>query len=110
MIKNINAISKELNEKGFYLQQTLFSEYSISQLKQLVEVKSRSTFAIRQFFKIFPGAKKIVFNNAFQDFFNRYIGQEFRLIKAIYFDKPPSANWVVPWHQDLTIVTEQKVD
>jgi hypothetical protein len=25
------------------------------------------------------------------------------LIKSIYFDKPPSANWIVNWHQDLTI-------
>jgi ectoine hydroxylase-related dioxygenase (phytanoyl-CoA dioxygenase family) len=25
-------------------------------------------------------------------------------IRAIYFDKSPAANWLVPWHQDLTLV------
>lgn len=24
-------------------------------------------------------------------------------VRAIYFDKSPEANWLVPWHQDLTI-------
>lgn len=28
-------------------------------------------------------------------------------IKAIYFDKPPQSNWVVNWHQDLTINVKQ---
>ena len=32
-----------------------------------------------------------------------------RAIKSIYFDKPPSANWIVNWHQDLTInLTDKK--
>ncbi len=29
-------------------------------------------------------------------------------VRSIYFDKSPTANWLVPWHQDLTIaVTAQ---
>lgn len=31
-----------------------------------------------------------------------------QLTKAIYFDKPPQANWSVPWHQDLMIHVTQK--
>ncbi len=26
-----------------------------------------------------------------------------KCIKSIYFDKPPGANWIVNWHQDLTV-------
>jgi ectoine hydroxylase-related dioxygenase (phytanoyl-CoA dioxygenase family) len=30
-------------------------------------------------------------------------------VRAIYFDKSPETNWLVPWHQDLTIaVNAQK--
>lgn len=31
-----------------------------------------------------------------------------RAVRAIYFDKTPDANWLVPWHQDLTICVEEK--
>ena len=26
-------------------------------------------------------------------------------VRAIFFDKNPEANWLVPWHQDLAIAT-----
>jgi len=31
-----------------------------------------------------------------------------RLVRAIYFDKNPAVNWLVPWHQDLTIAVKEK--
>jgi len=34
---------------------------------------------------------------------------QFRLIKAIYFNKNAERNWSVPWHQDKTIAVKQRV-
>lgn len=31
-------------------------------------------------------------------------------VRAIYFDKSPEANWLVPWHQDLTVAVRQRRD
>jgi hypothetical protein len=31
-------------------------------------------------------------------------------VKATLFDKTPDANWLVPWHQDLTISVKERVD
>ncbi|MCP9237948.1 phytanoyl-CoA dioxygenase family protein [Lewinella sp. JB7] len=33
-----------------------------------------------------------------------------RIIKSIYFDKPKKANWVVNWHQDITVNLSRKLD
>jgi ectoine hydroxylase-related dioxygenase (phytanoyl-CoA dioxygenase family) len=33
-----------------------------------------------------------------------------RLVRAIFFDKSPEVNWLVPWHQDLTIAVREKLD
>lgn len=33
-----------------------------------------------------------------------------RPVKGIVFDKTPAANWKVPWHQDLTICVERRID
>lgn len=40
----------------------------------------------------------------------RYLGDEARPVRAILFDKTAEANWLVPWHQDLTIVVESRAD
>jgi len=31
-------------------------------------------------------------------------------VRAIFFDKSPTANWGVPWHQDLTLAVETKLE
>ncbi|MGB8356447.1 MAG: phytanoyl-CoA dioxygenase family protein [Chthoniobacteraceae bacterium] len=31
-------------------------------------------------------------------------------VRAIYFDKSPSANWLVPWHQDLTLALRDRAE
>ena len=31
-------------------------------------------------------------------------------MRAIYFDKSTESNWLVPWHQDLTIAVDQRKD
>jgi len=36
--------------------------------------------------------------------------ERLRLVRAILFDKVPGANWPVPWHQDLSIIVQEKVE
>lgn len=31
-------------------------------------------------------------------------------VRAIYFDKSPEANWLVPWHQDLTLAVRARAE
>lgn len=31
-------------------------------------------------------------------------------VRAIYFDKSPEANWLVPWHQDLSLALRTRAD
>lgn len=31
-------------------------------------------------------------------------------VRAIYFDKSSEANWLVPWHQDLTVAVRDRAD
>ncbi len=39
-----------------------------------------------------------------------YLPGKPQLVRAIYFDKSPEVNWLVPWHQDLTIAVREKLD
>ncbi len=38
------------------------------------------------------------------------LGAGARPVKGIVFDKTPAANWKVPWHQDLTICVQRRID
>lgn len=31
-------------------------------------------------------------------------------VRAIFFDKNPAANWLVPWHQDLAIAVDRRIE
>jgi ectoine hydroxylase-related dioxygenase (phytanoyl-CoA dioxygenase family) len=33
-----------------------------------------------------------------------------RAVRGIYFDKSPEANWIVAWHQDLTLAVHRQID
>lgn len=37
-----------------------------------------------------------------------HLKTEPRAVRAIYFDKSPTSNWLVAWHQDLTIAVREK--
>ena len=38
------------------------------------------------------------------------LGEPCLPVRAILFDKTPGANWSLPWHQDRTIVVEERVE
>jgi ectoine hydroxylase-related dioxygenase (phytanoyl-CoA dioxygenase family) len=38
------------------------------------------------------------------------LGAEPFPVRSIFFDKTPDANWLVPWHQDLSIAVKQRLD
>ena len=37
-----------------------------------------------------------------------HLEDEPRAVRAIYFDKSPAANWLVAWHQDLTLAVQER--
>lgn len=37
-----------------------------------------------------------------------FLGSNAQIIRAILFNKTPSANWLVPWHQDRTIAVRER--
>lgn len=47
---------------------------------------------------------------AVDDLVQGVLGPRAKAVRAIAFDKTESANWLVPWHQDLTIAVERRDD
>lgn len=72
--------------------------------------KTEDLFAIRQFLKQIPGVKQFIYNNKLRDLLTSLFGDDYFIVKSIYFDKPEKSNWFVGWHQDLTISVDRKAD
>lgn len=110
---------KYLAEHGYILVQKIFSDLEIKELIYLVEAadksamtfrKSKDLFAIRQFLKVIPEAKEIVFSKNLLRVIEVTFGKGYFLTKSIYFDKPEKSNWFVAWHQDLMISVDKRID
>ncbi len=71
--------------------------------------KSNDLFAIRQFLKEVPVILPLIFNDKFRQVIRDVFGDDYFIVKSIYFDKPDTSNWYVAWHQDLTISVDQKL-
>lgn len=109
----------ELFEKGFT---TINNIYSIEEVDQILAAiaqadktketfrKSSDLFAIRQFLKEVPQTRSLIFNDNLSNVIRQIFGENYFVVKSIYFDKPETSNWFVAYHQDLTISVNKKVE
>lgn len=108
-----------LHQNGFT---TIPDIYSISEVNSLVEIIANATqnsanfrqsndlFAIRNLLSEIPELQNILWNAHLKTLIKELFGENYFNVKAIYFDKPPQSNWIVAWHQDLTISVSDKTD
>lgn len=100
---------KELTNDGFEIIEGIYAEKEIAAILQVLEEKQVvKQFGVRAFLKSNPELNSLVFNENLLKIISN-ISKKAQLIKSIYFDKPPNANWIVNWHQDLTINVNQKI-
>jgi len=98
-----------LNENGFEVIENVYSEREVNEILKLVEFKGiENKFGIREFLVDNPEITEKVFTNRLIEIIERISPNCDKSIKSIYFDKPPSVNWIVNWHQDLTINLKNK--
>ena len=118
-MENLQNHKTEISEKGFTIINDIFSEKEISQIIDVIDSidtsketfrKSEDLFAIRQFLKEVPESHQFIFNDNIRKIINEIFGNNYFVVKSIYFDKPEKSNWYVSYHQDLTISVDKKLD
>jgi ectoine hydroxylase-related dioxygenase (phytanoyl-CoA dioxygenase family) len=113
-----NNVKEKINDDGFAIINDVFTEGEINKLLHVISSadtskptfrKATDLFAIRQFFKEIPGVAELIFNQNLNSLVSNIFGDEYFVVKAIYFDKPETSNWFVAYHQDLTISVNKKI-
>lgn len=112
-------IKKNIDNLGFAIIENIYSDSEINSLLDLISNadyaaptfrKTADLFAIRQFVQEVPDTVDILFNDKLSELISSVFGDEFFIVKSIYFDKPETSNWFVAYHQDLTISVDKKID
>lgn len=116
---NLQNHKNLIQENGFTVINNIFSEEEIEEISKVIQNidtsketfrKSEDLFAIRQFLKEVPEVKDLIFNKNLKTIIKEIFGDNYFVVKSIYFDKPEKSNWYVAYHQDLTISVDKKID
>ena len=87
-------------------------ESSLQNLETNAPVKTRNgaAYGIRNLLNLCPAVRRLAQDQHIKPIAETVLGPGARVVRAIYFDKLPAANWKVVWHQDLTITVAKKID
>jgi hypothetical protein len=118
----VNNLSKHQNNiinDGFTTANDIYTATEVENIITVIEAvdssnpafrKTDDLFAIRRFFKEVPAVRPLIFNDNLKVLISNLFGEEYFVVKSIYFDKPELSNWFVAWHQDLTIAVDVKTE
>ncbi len=115
----ISKYQEQYLADGYAVIEDVFDEQEIEMI--LSEIASANTddpafrisndvFAIRKFLNLVPGTKPHIFSAKLKCLLAEMFGEDYFVVKSIYFDKPEKSNWFVAYHQDLTISVESKLN
>jgi hypothetical protein len=68
-----------------------------------VEIDLGARGGVRDAFRLVPGVRELALGVRLWRLAASVLGVDCAAVRGIIFDKTPSANWKVSWHQDLTI-------
>lgn len=107
-----------LEDDGFSVLPGVFGQEEIQHLIDSISsiadeqgVRSRGgVYAIRNLLQLSPAVKKLACSGKARSIVTQSLLHSAWPVRATLFDKTPGANWLVPWHQDLTICVETKLE
>ena len=113
-----SLIRDEVEKNGFATCEAVVSaaeaEELLAAIKRVNErpgVRKRiDVFAVRNLLEESPEIRELARSPAIRHLIEPVLGAECYPVRGILFDKVPDANWKVPWHQDVTIAVQNRIE
>ncbi len=103
-------------DDGFVILRAVFSpphvESLLADLNQALQSPSDArimrsqagiVYAARNVLTLWPDAESVCHQPPLPEILQAIMGQDYGLVRVLFFDKPPDRTWALPWHKDLTI-------
>jgi hypothetical protein len=105
-----------LREKGFLVVPCVFGVQELEHLKAELSIvvgaagvrRRGETYAIRNLFEECPAVRTLAESPPVRSLVDPILGNDAFPVRGLLFDKTAEANWLVPWHQDMTIAVAEK--
>jgi ectoine hydroxylase-related dioxygenase (phytanoyl-CoA dioxygenase family) len=108
----VTNFARQIEENGFATIDAYLDLDSIERL--IVDIAALnippSRAGIRNLLDLVPSVRRLSQCQEIRSLVEPILGDTARVVRGIFFDKQPHANWKVPWHQDVTIAVKNYVD
>jgi ectoine hydroxylase-related dioxygenase (phytanoyl-CoA dioxygenase family) len=104
---------EQFEREGFAMEPSLLSS---AEVESLIDTLERNTLAesgrggIRDIMDSVPKLQVIASHPNVRAVVDQILGAEAFVVRSTLFDKTEASNWKVPWHQDLTIAVQRRID
>lgn len=107
----------EIDENGFGIIENVLSAETVFRLTQelakindvkAVSKRNDSVYGVRNLLNFSTEIRKFSESETVKKISQKFLGENAKVVRAIYFNKTAEANWKVPWHQDVTIAVKEK--
>jgi ectoine hydroxylase-related dioxygenase (phytanoyl-CoA dioxygenase family) len=114
----LRSIHDEVEKYGFATCNAVLHASEVEELVAAMErvdgegsVRRRGgIFAVRNLLDVSHEVRRLASSPAVRELVETVLGSECFPVRGILFDKIPGANWKVPWHQDVTIAVQERID
>jgi ectoine hydroxylase-related dioxygenase (phytanoyl-CoA dioxygenase family) len=109
---------RDIQEDGYTILSGVFHNEEIQNLICAISkiddddaVRSRGgVYAVRNLLRLSPAINELAHSFKLRAIVEEYLGKVVFPVRGTIFDKSSAANWLVPWHQDLTICVVSRLD
>lgn len=118
-VSNDRRLAEQVRIAGFAIARGLVTKAVIDGLRRssedairhpLARARRGSTYGLRNLLQTMPGALELATSSEILGVVRDILGPKARPVKGILFDKTEQANWAVPWHQDVTIAVNARMN
>lgn len=114
----ITEIGSAVETNGFAIVEGVLARSAVEHLLTSLEhigdtgsVRKRGgVFAVRNLLDVSPEVRRLAHSETVRALVKPILGERFFPVRGVLFDKIPDANWKVPWHQDVTIAVQERVE
>ncbi len=109
-----SAVTEAIEESGFAIVPDVVDAGRIERLIATVQdadfvrsARGEEVYGARNILAV-PQIAALARDKTVLELVHAIIGPDARVVRGIFFDKTPGANWPVAWHQDLTLAVAER--
>jgi len=97
---------------GWHLVANALGDHEVASLIRTLSRfdNGRNHYGVRDLMHKVPAIRQLALSAPLLTTAKEVLGETARPVRSVYFDKVPTANWNVAWHQDTSIAVKAKAD